>query len=381
MEAHRQSRGAVLYRTTLPPGPAGVLTAAAVHDFAWAFLDGQPIGDMDRRSGRYRLNLPDRKAESRLDLLVYAMGRVNFGEEVFDRKGLHGPVGFAGRTIDDWEVFPLPLDGSLLAGLRYGAKSASPAFWRGAFDLDETGDAFLDLSDWGKGAVWVNGHNLGRFWNIGPQQTLYLPGPWLRKGRNEVVVLDLIGPRHPRLAGLPEPILDRLRPELDFGRPQRATGAFTPSEPVGVGRFTGEVRWQRSTFAAPARGRYLALEALNSVDGGPGAAIAGLDAFDPEGHPVPRTGWQVLWASSEETNYLPGDAGHAIDGQTSTFWHSESGASALPPPHRLVIDLGEPRTLGGILYLPRSGDATASGRILDHRVYVSERPFGLEPHP
>ena len=75
------------------------------------------------------------------------------------------------------------------------------------------------MRSWGKGLVWVNGHNLGRFWNIGPQQTMYVPGPWLRSGNNQVVILDLLGPEKPVVAGLEKPILDQLRPELDFARP------------------------------------------------------------------------------------------------------------------------------------------------------------------
>jgi beta-galactosidase len=377
MEAYGQSRGAILYRATVPAGPAARLSVKAAHDFAWAFLDGRGVGVMDRRSGRFHLDLPAREEASRLDLLVYAMGRVNFGQQVFDRKGLHGPVTLADETLKHWEVFPLPLDGSQLASLKYDAPGEDPAFWRGSFDLPETGDTFLDMRTWGKGVVWINGRCLGRFWNIGPTQTLYVPGPWLRQGRNEVVVLDLLGPSEPRLAGLAEPILDELRPTLDFARRKRATGIFIPPTPAAEGIFTEEVEWQEVPFAAS--GRYLALEALEAWDRGPSVAVAGLDALDAEGDPVPRAGWKILWVSSEETNYLPGHAENAIDGQTSTFWHSEAGASALHPPHRLVVDLGETYRLGGIRYLPRSGGPQERGRIRDFRLYVSDQPFGLQP--
>ena len=84
--------------------------------------------------------------------------------------------------------------------------------------MQSPGDTFLDLRTWGKGVVWVNGHCLGRFWNIGPTQTMYLPGPWLKRGSNEVVVFDLLGPTRAEMAGLKKPILDQLRPELDFAR-------------------------------------------------------------------------------------------------------------------------------------------------------------------
>jgi beta-galactosidase len=86
---------------------------------------------------------------------------------------------------------------------------AGPAFHRGTFRLDAAGDTYFDLRGWGKGVVWVNGHNLGRFWSIGPQRTLYVPGPWLRRGANEVIVLDLEPRAAPTLEGLTAPVFDR----------------------------------------------------------------------------------------------------------------------------------------------------------------------------
>jgi beta-galactosidase len=65
-----------------------------------------------------------------------------------------------------------------------------PWFHRGSFTLEKPADTYLDTSALAKGFVWVNGHNLGRTWDIGPQKSLFVPGPWLRKGRNEVVVFD-----------------------------------------------------------------------------------------------------------------------------------------------------------------------------------------------
>jgi beta-galactosidase len=81
----------------------------------------------------------------------------------------------------------------------------------GSFTLDKVADTYLDMSSWGKGTVWVNGHNLGRYWSIGPQQTLYLPVEWLKKGKNEVVVLELLRPELSTLSGLGKPLLNQLR--------------------------------------------------------------------------------------------------------------------------------------------------------------------------
>ncbi|MDE7407552.1 MAG: beta-galactosidase, partial [Muribaculaceae bacterium] len=84
-------------------------------------------------------------------------------------------------------------------------------WYRGTFNLKKTADTYLDMSGWGKGLVWVNGECLGRFWNVGPQQTLFLPGCWLRKGVNEVVVMDITGPESAMLQGLDTPVIDTLR--------------------------------------------------------------------------------------------------------------------------------------------------------------------------
>ncbi len=90
------------------------------------------------------------------------------------------------------------------------AEVSGPAFHRGYFVLKDVGDTFLDTRGLGKGVVWVNGHNLGRFWNIGPQQTLYLPGAWLRKGRNVAIVFSFYNGPIPPLRGLSGPLLNEV---------------------------------------------------------------------------------------------------------------------------------------------------------------------------
>ncbi|MEO7931943.1 MAG: beta-galactosidase [Chthoniobacterales bacterium] len=380
MEFYGQSRGCVVYRTKLPAGPAGILSVKEIHDFAWIFLDGKQVGVIDRRGKRFQVKLPARTKESRLDLLVEAMGRVNFGSEVFDRKGLHAPVKLADAELKGWEIFSLPLDETELAGLRYQkAMAKGAAFWHGTFELTKIGDTFLDVRKWSKGVLWINGHCLGRFWNIGPTQTMYCPAPWLKPGRNEVVVLDLIGPQEPMLSGLVQPILDEQRPELDFARKVRAGGTFSASQimPAAQGSFRPEPEWQEVHFARLQKGRYLCLEALNAEKGN-NAAVAELDALDAKGEVLSKNLWSIFWVSSEEVTGASCDAENMLDGQPSTHWHSEYTRISADFPHRVVIDLGENIPVSGIRYLPRAGNGSP-GRIKDYRIYVSDKPFGLLP--
>ncbi len=219
MEQYDQGYGCILYRTQIPEGPAATLEAGAVHDFGFVFLDGKRVGVMDRRNSSFKVRLPERSKSATLDILVEAMGRVNFGQEVHDRKGVHAPVKLGGTELTAWKVFPLPLDGGMLGRLKFQpGKTSGPAFWRARVDIESPGDTFLDMRGWGKGAVWVNGLCLGRYWNIGPTQTAYVPGCWLHAGRNEVVVFDLLDQENPLVSALHHPILNDLHPDEDFSR-------------------------------------------------------------------------------------------------------------------------------------------------------------------
>jgi beta-galactosidase len=121
------------------------------------------------------------------------MGRINFGQFLIDRKGITDRVTLDGMTLMGWDVYNLPMGEDDFAGLKFGiAASQKPGnFFRGTFDLQATGDTYLDMTGWKKGVVWVNGHNLGRYWEIGPQKRLYCPAPFLKQGKNEIVVFDL----------------------------------------------------------------------------------------------------------------------------------------------------------------------------------------------
>jgi beta-galactosidase len=204
--------GYVLYRTHLAGPAQGQLVLGGLRDYAVVTLGGHVVGTLDRRLRQDSLALSVPARGATLDVLVENTGRINFGRDlVHDWKGLTGDVTFAGGTVSGWEMFRLPMED--LRAVRFGrsaaAAGAPPTLYRGTFTLTDVGDTWLDLRGWGKGVVWVNGHNLGRFWDIGPQRTLFVPGPWLRRGENTVVVLDLVPRGSYSLEGLSGALFDR----------------------------------------------------------------------------------------------------------------------------------------------------------------------------
>ena len=375
MEKYDQGYGCVLYRTKIPAGAAATLEAAAIHDFGFVFINGKRAGILDRRSANAKILLPERKNESQLDVLVEPMGRINFGPEMSDRKGLIAPVKLGGKVLKGWQIFQLPLDDKMLAGLKFtGEKpnSNAPAFWRGTFNLEKIGDTFLDLRGWGKGDLWVNGHCLGRYWNIGPSQTAYAPGCWLRAGENEIVILDLVGSESHVVVGLEKPILDELHPEKDFTKSRRPSVKLNLESvaPAHSGTFAPGADTQEIKFIAPASGKFFCLEPLNAHDGQPYAAVAELDLIGADGKTISHDGWTVAYVDSEEREKEDGSAENAMDGQTANFWHTQWGSASPDYPHRLIFNLGKTQTISGFRYVPRQGDA--SGRIKDYRVFIGD---------
>jgi beta-galactosidase len=208
-------------------------------------------------------------APAPLDILVSNDGRINVEHGMTGEvKGITEAVILDGRPLGDWKIYPLPMAASPPltsntaprpspvpktpatrrskpetpsaephCGFKYGdvcppisprpiahiitegnapsnaasaasTSTAAPAILRTTFTLAHTGDTFLDFSHLGKGVVWINGHNLGRFWSVGPQQTLYVPGPWLKTGPNEIVVFDMFPTAHESVQGLDHAILN-----------------------------------------------------------------------------------------------------------------------------------------------------------------------------
>jgi hypothetical protein len=208
-EMYGQNQGLVLYRTTLVGRKSGRLAITDLHDYALVLVDGKLIGTLDRRLGEKTIDLPaTTNPMPVLDILVEGMGHINFAQEMIDRKGITDRVTLSGMTMMNWQVFLLPLSDAWMAALKTPPARGSAAdrpgrFFRGTFTLAAPADTFIDMTGYKKGVVWVNGHNLGRYWDIGPQKRLYCPAPWLKSGANEVIVFDLLMTEPAPLRGAP----------------------------------------------------------------------------------------------------------------------------------------------------------------------------------
>ncbi len=406
--------GTMMYSTRLPEITSQSVLTGEFHDFAQVFIDKKYIGKIDRVKNEKSLTIPAVKKGAELIIIVEGMGRINFGRAIKDFKGIVGNVTLTTETDDvemvltpknwlnvaipdDYETAVKALDmvkgvnGRVASGEVKGSVPAlaftqgyegskkladimKPGYHRGYFNLKKVGDTFLNFETWGKGQVWVNGHAMGRIWSIGPQQTLYVPGCWLKKGKNEVIVLDVVGPKERIVWGQAEPELNKLqleksnkhnnigdKPDLNSATPV----SVSSGSPAGTVTAKPGNGWQTFQFTTPQKGRYLAIEVLSTQKPNDRVAIAELYLQGADGKRLSREPWKTKYANSEdEAGNNLGDK--VFDLQESTYWQTEKGAQT---PHLLVIDLGSEQTVKALEYLPRA-EQGAPGSIKDFKVYV-----------
>ena len=373
--------GSMAYVCQLPELTHESVLYADVHDFGQVFIDNKYIGKIDRVKNEKSLVLPPVKDGAKLCILVEGMGRINFGRAIKDYKGIVGDVTISGETATAhytvkpkaWTCLTVPdtydtAEKAFSAGDNgYGhIDFGKRGYYRGHFTLKKVGDTFLNFETWGKGLVYVNGHAMGRIWSIGPQQTLYVPGCWLKKGENEVIVLDIAGPSETSVWGQDKPELDKLQLESD-GRHNNIGDKpdLNSKTPVAAGTLQKESRWQTVKFANAVKGRYLAVECLGAYGDDGAVSIAEIYVQGADGKRLSREPWQTKYADSEDMNgNHTGDK--VFDLQESTYWRTAQGASL---PHLLVIDLGSEQTVTALEYLPRADHGTP-GAVKDFRVYV-----------
>ena len=391
--------GSMLYTTTMPEIPVQSVITADFHDFAQVFINGKYIGKIDRVKNEKSLTLPPVKKGDELEILVEAMGRINFGRAIKDFKGIVGEVAITAEVEgiettwkpQGWVKFGLPDSYEKAAdafvhnndytqaekeGQRLGKKPqwnvdgldlvSKRGYYRGYFNINKVGDTFLNFETWGKGQVYVNGHALGRIWSIGPQQTLYCPGCWLKKGKNEIIVLDVVGPKEAVVWGQDKPELNKL--QLEKSNKHNNIGDkpdLNSATPAATGAFNAGNGWQTVKFAAPKKGRYLAIECLSTQKEGDRVAIAELYLQGADGKRISREPWTTKYANSEEE-----DGNHTgdkvYDLQESTYWQTEKSATL---PHLLVIDLGSEQAISALEYLPRA-EQGAPGSVKDYKIYL-----------
>ena len=398
--------GTMMYSTRLPEITSQSVLSGEFHDFAQVFIDQQYIGKIDRVKNEKSLIIPAVKKGAELIIIVEGMGRINFGRAIKDFKGIVGNVTLTTETDnvemmltpkqwtnvaipDDYQTAVRALDrvkgvnDQVTAGKVKGSVPAlaltqgyegskklgdimKAGYHRGYFNLKKVGDTFLNFETWGKGQVYVNGHAMGRIWSIGPQQTLYVPGCWLKKGKNEIIVLDVVGPREAVVWGQAEPELNKL--QLEKSNKHNNIGDkpdLNSATPVATGAFKAGNGWQTIQFGKTAKGRYLAIECLSTQKDGDRVAIAELYLQGQDGKRLSREPWKTKYANSEDEggNHL-GDK--VFDLQESTYWQTEKGASA---PHLLVIDLGSEQSVKALEYLPRA-EQGAPGSVKNFKVYL-----------
>ena len=209
-----QGNGYVLYSKHFTQPINGKLEIMGLRDYALVYVNGEKVGELNRYYKNYSCDI-DIPFNATLDILVENMGRINYGPGIIHNlKGIISPVTIAGNEItSDWNMYKFPMDHE--PDIRANSNSytkSQPVIYNGSFSLTKTGDTFLDMSKWGKGIVFVNGHNLGRYWKVGPQQTLYLPGAWLKKGKNKITIFEQQNDtRMKEISGIKTPILEELR--------------------------------------------------------------------------------------------------------------------------------------------------------------------------
>ncbi len=390
MEEYDQGFGSILYQTSLPElVNGGILTVKDAHDYAQVFIDGKFIGKLDRRNGEKQIPIPACKNGAKLDILVEAMGRINFGRAIKDFKGITDKVSITEDRngymftceLNNWKVYNIEDEYNTYANYTYVPISSVSAdesgrmprgAYKAKFSIDKPADTFLNFESWGKGLVYVNGHALGRIWEIGPQQTLYVPGCWLKKGENEIIVFDIIGPKETVSFGTKNPELDKLQVKkpLIHREPGQELD-LTGSTPVFSGTFPAGNGWKEVKFQNPAKGRYVCIEAESSIDGKEKAAIAELYLVDNEGERLSREPWTVVYADSEDVDGVNRSADKTFDLQESTYWSTKRKVAY---PHYIVLDLGADHDLTALQYLPRM-ESGAPGAIKDVKIYVSQTPF------
>ncbi|UOQ85049.1 glycoside hydrolase family 35 protein [Gracilibacillus salinarum] len=190
MEQIDQSYGYTLYKTTVNRQGDLKFHIDAIHDRGFVYINGEYVDTVYKNDKDTERTLHFPKQENVLEILVENMGHANYGEHLSDQKGLVKNIWLGEQYWFNWDMYAIELD--TLPENYSGSESRYPKFFKGQFTISETADTYVDLEGFTKGNVIINGFNLGRYWvTAGPQRRLYVPGPLLNEGENEIVILEL----------------------------------------------------------------------------------------------------------------------------------------------------------------------------------------------
>jgi beta-galactosidase len=224
-EQLNQGYGYVLYRKHFNQPISGTLEIKGLRDYATVYTNDEKAGELNRYFNKYTMDI-DVPFNSTLEILVENMGRINYGSEIIhNTKGIISPVRINDMEIEGgWQMISIPMDkapdfskmdqASVYDNNESAIKSLAgkPVLYKGTFNLTETGDTFINMEDWGKGIIFINGKNIGRYWCVGPQQTLYIPGVWLKKGENKIIIFEQLNDKpHTEVRTTKVPVLAKLK--------------------------------------------------------------------------------------------------------------------------------------------------------------------------
>lgn len=371
--------GTMVYTTQVPAIESTSVLTGEFHDFAQVFINTEYVGKIDRVKNEKSLQLPAMPNGGEITIVVEGMGRINFGRAIKDYKGILGNVTITSEKENceisikpqQWTNVTIPDDyNTAITALktpqnRMKGLETKAGYYRGYFTINKVGDTFINTEAFGKGQVYVNGHAIGRFWSIGPQQTLYVPGCWLKKGKNEIVVLDVVGAKGDATA------FCQNKPELDKLNLEKTNKHNEPGNRMDLNSDTpalqGELKagngWQSIKLDKPVTGRYFAIQCESSQTGDSQIAIAEVYLRDANGNRINRDNWVAHYADSEKGNST---LDKMFDLQESTYWQTEKGSSF---PHIGIVDMGKEQTITTFEYLPRA-EQGAPGSIKDFKLYI-----------
>lgn len=377
MESLGQNSGYILYSSQIEGRLQGNLTIKRVMDRATIYIDKKKVGLLDRRLNQFSIPINVKEeGKHTLEILVEHQARVNFGNAIdHERKGITEGVWLNGKEILGWSHYSLPLDN--IDGFKSSSRQAGyPHLYRATFKLDQVGDTYLDTRKVGKGLLWVNGRHIGRYWFIGPQQTIFVPGCWLKKGENEIKVLEMEDFPTLKLKGIKNHIWEtKIDSTLLHSKPGNKLQLVAKNK-VLTGTLNNTEGWQEVNFEKTHQGRYICLESLSAYGDVPFTTIAELRIKNSEGKEIPREEYSIFFADSEELGEGNGLATLMVDNQPTTFWQTAWSRNAKAQPHQVVIDLGKEQVISGFKYLPRMRES--KGRVKDFNFYISKQPFMIK---